>query len=329
MADEDFYLFDQWLVSPDCSANTNRQLLVMNGSRMGEILERWPRFGIAFLNNTLGATLFCDSFNGATSDPDCSPVEEAYCVRLRQVGVSAPYFPTLIDVDAWGSWCPNRLSFNVYTPDPVRGGVGNRIYQAEEGGKAMQYEQVIRYNSSSSANYKTVLDGVSWGYMTRRNPAGVGMEKCPRSVPDLVEGTIAEIRAAMRWGFDVTDDAGIPKLANVKDLALCQNTWALPADVGDEVALRVNRLFQNEPNPFSPRTTIRFSLAQSGPVEIVIYDVGGRQVKKLVDASMDPGSYSVVWDGTNDSDHRVGSGVYWSQMKAGSYVSNKKLVILK
>jgi flagellar hook assembly protein FlgD len=103
----------------------------------------------------------------------------------------------------------------------------------------------------------------------------------------------------------------------------------LPNDVGDDAALRVNRLFQNEPNPFSPRTTVKFSLAQSGPVQIVIYDVNGRQVKKLVDGPMDPGSYSVVWDGTNDLSHRVGSGVYWSQMKAGSFVSNKKMVVLK
>jgi hypothetical protein len=329
MEDEDFFLFDQWLVSPDCSANVNRQLLVMNGNRMGEVMERWPTYGLPFLNNTLGATLFCDAFNGVTSDPECWPEEHAYCVRLQQVGASAPYFPTLIDVDAFGSWCPSRLGFNVYTPDTDKGGIGNRIYQAEEGGKSMSYEQVIRYNSSPNANYKTVLDGVGWDFMTRRNAAGSGMDKCPREVADMVEGPLAEIRAAMRWGFDAANDSGIPKLANVKDLAVCENTWTLPTGMDDAGPTWVNRLFQNEPNPFSPRTTIKFSLAQSGPVEIVIYDVNGRQVRKLVDERMDPGFYSVVWDGTNDSSHRVGSGVYWSQMKAGSFVSNKKLVVLK
>ncbi len=330
MQDWDFNLFDQWLVSPDCAANTNRQLFAINGDKVGEVLEHWGVYGTPFLNNTLAATLFCDAFNGITTDVDCSPVEEAYCVRLQQVGASSPYFPTLIDVDAYGSWCPNLFGFNAYTPNAGQGGVGNRIYQAEEGGKAMSHEQVIRYNSSVDANYKTVLDGVSWHHMSKRNAAGVGEAICPRTTADIVEGSLAEIRAAMRWGFDVADDASIPKLANVKDLANCQGTWVgLPADVGDDAALRVNRLFQNEPNPFSPRTTVKFSLAQSGPVQIVIYDVSGRQVKKLVDGPMDPGSYSVVWDGTNDLSHRVGSGVYWSQMKAGSFVSNKKMVVLK
>jgi len=330
MENWDFQLFDQWLVSPDCNANVNRQFFAMNGDKVGEILENWTTYGLPFLNNTLAATLYCDAFNGVTSDVDCGAEEHAYCVRYQQVGVSTPYFPNLIDVDAYGSWCPNLYGFNAFTPVTGSGGVGNRIYQAEEGGKSMSHAQVIRYNSGSGANYKTVLDGVSWHHMTKRNASASGTDKCPRAAVDIVEGSLSEIRAAMRWGFDATDDSGIPKLANVKDLAVCQNTWAsLPADVDDASALRVNRLFQNEPNPFSPRTTIKFSLAQSGPVQIVIYDINGRQVKKLVDERMDPGQYSVVWDGTNDSSHRVGSGVYWSQMKAGSFASNKKMVVLK
>jgi flagellar hook assembly protein FlgD len=61
----------------------------------------------------------------------------------------------------------------------------------------------------------------------------------------------------------------------------------------------------------------------------LIYDVNGRQVRTLVNGTMDAGTHQVVWDGTNDDGHKVGSGVYWSQMKAGSYVSSKKMVILK
>jgi flagellar hook assembly protein FlgD len=64
-------------------------------------------------------------------------------------------------------------------------------------------------------------------------------------------------------------------------------------------------------------------------VQIVIYDVSGRQVRKLVDETKDAGPNFAVWDGTNDDNHRVGSGVYWSQMKVGSFISNKKMVVLK
>ncbi len=165
--------------------------------------------------------------------------------------------------------------------------------------------------------------------MTRRNAGGSGLDKCPRDTPSVVAGSLSEIGAAMKWGFDVADYGGIPKLTSVKVLATCQSTWGLPADVGDNASTLVNRLYQNEPNPFSPRTTIKFSLAQSGPVQVLIYDVNGRQVKTLEDGNLAAGPHTLVWDGTNNDGHHVGSGVYWSQMKAGSFVSNKKMVVLK
>jgi hypothetical protein len=156
------------------------------------------------------------------------------------------------------------------------------------------------------------------------------MEYCPREVASVVEGSYNEIRAALRWSFDVANEADLPKLVNVRDLATCQGTWqTLPSDVDDASLVRVNRLFQNEPNPFNARSTITFSLAQTGPVEITIYDVNGREVKTLVNGMVDAGTHQVVWDGTNDAGHKVGSGVFWSQMKAGSFTSNKKMVIMR
>jgi flagellar hook assembly protein FlgD len=91
----------------------------------------------------------------------------------------------------------------------------------------------------------------------------------------------------------------------------------------------VDRLYQNRPNPFNPRTTIRFTLARKGPTELAIYDVGGRLVRTMVDKTMNAGLHALVWDGTDDKGHSVGSGIYWSQLEVGDYVSSKKLVLLK
>jgi len=67
MQDEDFALFADWLVLPDCDANLHRQVFVMNGDKAGQLLERPGGVGIeghgmAFLNDVLGATLLCDAF---------------------------------------------------------------------------------------------------------------------------------------------------------------------------------------------------------------------------------------------------------------------------
>jgi len=329
--EEDYLLFDQWLTEPNCGANQNSQLFVYNGDKCGEILMALPTFGVPFLNNTLGAQLLCDAFNGYTTDPECAPEDNSYCLQLLPVG-GGP-FGTIVAVDAYGSYCPNLYGFNVYTP--INGGVGNRVYTGEDGGKSMQYEQVVRTSGPdyNTHKYKTVIDGVSWHHMTLRDPLGTGEGKCPRDTPDIVAGSLAEIQAAMCWGHNITDPNNyrqLPRLTSAKDLGQCQATWSLPAGVDDAAqGSFVNRLFQNQPNPFNPRTLISFSLAQSGPVDISVFDVNGRLVRKLVDGTKEAGPHSVYWDGTNDQGHRVGSGVYWSQMKVGSWASTKKLLYVK
>jgi hypothetical protein len=48
-----------------------------------------------------------------------------------------------------------------------------------------------------------------------------------------------------------------------------------------------------------------------------------------VDAALKAGMHEVVWDGLDDGGHAVGSGVYWSQLQADLYTSNRKMVVLK
>ena len=97
----------------------------------------------------------------------------------------------------------------------------------------------------------------------------------------------------------------------------------------DGAGAAVTRLYQNHPNPFNPRTAIKFSLAADGPAKLIIYDVNGRRIRTLVDQGLKAGAHEVVWDGTDDAGHTVTSGVYWSQLQAGDYSSNKKMVVLK
>ena len=92
----------------------------------------------------------------------------------------------------------------------------------------------------------------------------------------------------------------------------------------------VNRLEQNYPNPFNPATTIAFSIKQAGQVRIDIYNVAGERVRTLVDERRSAGSYTDVrWDGMNDVNQPVASGVYWYRLVAGSYTEARKMVLLK
>ena len=94
-------------------------------------------------------------------------------------------------------------------------------------------------------------------------------------------------------------------------------------------------LHQNYPNPFNPSTTIEYGLPISSKVRIVIYDVLGREVIRLIDSEHSAGFYSVIWDGKNRTGKLVASGIYIYRIVAEDvkgeqkFLRIKKLLLLK
>lgn len=88
-------------------------------------------------------------------------------------------------------------------------------------------------------------------------------------------------------------------------------------------------LYQNYPNPFNPTTTISFFLPEPRHVTLTIYDIQGKKVRTLVDAMGKVGKHRLVWDGMNNCEKAVGSGVYYYRLKAGKDVITKKLIVLR
>ena len=74
-------------------------------------------------------------------------------------------------------------------------------------------------------------------------------------------------------------------------------------------------LHPNYPNPFNAATTIQYSLAKQGHVQLAIYDLLGRRVRLLSDGIQKAGSNTVTWDGTDQEDRPVPSGVYFCRME--------------
>lgn len=89
------------------------------------------------------------------------------------------------------------------------------------------------------------------------------------------------------------------------------------------------KLEQNYPNPFNPSTIITYSLRQSGNVKITIYDLLGREVATVVNQTQNSGIYKVTWSGKNSFGESVSSGIYFYSINSGSFVSTKKMILLK
>jgi hypothetical protein len=88
-------------------------------------------------------------------------------------------------------------------------------------------------------------------------------------------------------------------------------------------------LEQNIPNPFNPATSITFTLPSVQHVQVDIYDAAGRFVTRLFSGTGQSGANRLEWDGTNANGHRVGSGVYYYQLRAGEFAETRTMVLLK
>lgn len=105
-----------------------------------------------------------------------------------------------------------------------------------------------------------------------------------------------------------------------------------PVEVEDEwrVPLPVRyTLKQNFPNPFNATTVIEFSLPRPECVALRIFNVLGQHIKTLTNDMLQPGTYRLFWDGTDDKGDAMSSGVYFYQFKTGSYVQLNKMILLR
>ena len=98
---------------------------------------------------------------------------------------------------------------------------------------------------------------------------------------------------------------------------------------GNENTVYQYQLEQNYPNPFNPSTVITYSIRQPGNVRVIVFDLMGREVAVLVNQNQNSGTYKVAWNGKNSSGTSVSSGIYFYSINSGSFVSTKKMILLK
>jgi photosystem II stability/assembly factor-like uncharacterized protein len=126
-------------------------------------------------------------------------------------------------------------------------------------------------------------------------------------------------------GWVVGDEGVIYKTTNGGELGI----QPVSSEIPDEYSLA-----QNYPNPFNPSTKIKFDIPllrgvdaegrRGVLVELIIYDILGREIAKLVNEKLKPGVYEVEFDGTN-----YPSGVYFYKLETEHFTETKKMILLK
>jgi hypothetical protein len=148
-----------------------------------------------------------------------------------------------------------------------------------------------------------------------------------------LEHTAISTNAWVNLTYDLVDYYPVPEQVQLKFVAADESPGSLveagvddflilgafgPASLDDTpLELHVS-LAQNAPNPFNPRTTIRYFLPHEDRVKLSILDVKGRLIKVLVSAMVPAGEHGVTWNGQDALGRRVASGVYFARLSTAS-----------
>ena len=92
----------------------------------------------------------------------------------------------------------------------------------------------------------------------------------------------------------------------------------------EDIVASTFALERNYPNPFNPTTTIQYSLGLAGPTKLMIYDVLGRELVKLVDEYRPAGAHKVTWNASN-----MPSGVYFYRLESANFTRTQKMILMK
>lgn len=140
--------------------------------------------------------------------------------------------------------------------------------------------------------------------------------------PQTHEATfqVGQIQGTVITKFTVTDPGNL----SATDTLIVHFLITGVEDGPDTVIPDDYQLFDNYPNPFNPTTTIQYGLPHSGPVYLAVYNMMGQEIDVLVDEHRNAGTYKSVWDARD-----VPSGIYFYQIRMGSYQKVKRMILMK
>lgn len=211
------------------------------------------------------------------------------------------------------------------------------IYTLNIGGN--ETDHIVRKTTDGGANWTTLSNPVI------DNLAPSSMQHIPGSISTYI---VVGGRTSTMRGTAVTYDAGeswnlidtlgcflINFASDAKGWGSQWGTNIVYNYVGPRIISSVEKeiidivptgytLSQNYPNPFNPGTTFRYSIPTQSKVVIKVYDILGNEITTLMDEEKSVGTYEITWNAAS-----LPSGVYFYQLKAGSFVSTKKMILIR
>ena len=145
-----------------------------------------------------------------------------------------------------------------------------------------------------------------------------------------------ELQQATGFSFDLTltvnDWHEVKGVVSNDNYDLPKVWWVFitgGTEISNDVISNRTVLYQNIPNPFNPETYIKFYLKDAGYVSLEIFNIKGQRVKTLVSDDLSAGEYNFIWNGKDDNENQVASGVYIYNLRTKGISEKKKAILLK
>jgi len=210
---------------------------------------------------------------------------------------------------------------------------GNKLVNVyDEDGEPITSSNAMQLLSNEVSDYVKVM-----AYSTNRaQTAGDGEEGTLYHITYKAPNGHAGLPATISfWLEDVRlpGTSMAPDLLDVScdhpdsDSPIVFNTSEMGID--DEIMPSKFNLAQNYPNPFNPSTRISFDLPEQAFATMVVYNLLGQQVNVLANEHMTAGRHMIEWNGLDAHGNSAASGVYFYELRAGEFVSKKKMLLLR
>jgi hypothetical protein len=197
---------------------------------------------------------------------------------------------------------------------------------------------VLQNENAVQLNWTTATELNNSGFEIQRKESGDRSQNSEYEVIGFVPGfgTTTETKSYTFIDEDIT--TGIYKY-RLKQIDFDGSfEYSIEIEVTVDFTPKEFVLYQNYPNPFNPTTTIKFEIPsviasgakQSQLIALIIYDILGNEVATLVNEEKQPGVYEVEFGNVGTSrDLSLPSGVFFYQLKAGDFVSTKKMILMR
>ena len=176
----------------------------------------------------------------------------------------------------------------------------------------------------------------NWTYNLKHVAAYVDADELPGWLDiSLENGLDVQKGQSGIYNIDfIVDETMIPAAANhivtlhFRDSMGNQWDRDFTIQVGAKAPLET-RLIGNYPNPCNPSTVITYSIGNPANVKINIYNIQGQKIKTLINDHQEPGMYDIRWNGVDDQDNHVASGMYIYRLEAGKYITSNKIMLIQ